>query len=360
MSLIHGGYGTNVSEVHATTEYDAWPTIPEQVSKEIIKGITEGSAALSTFRKLPNMSSRTQRMPVLSSLGAADFTGNTIDDNLVIGADQQVDDLRMLELKGIPYGAGNPGKVPNEGIPGRKKTHQMKWENVFIVAETMAIVLPIADDVLADSEYNLWEEMRPRIIEAFYKRVDEAIIWGQGRPVTWPSGIVPTAIARGNTVAEGTGADLGIDISNLMGLLEQQGYDPSGFMVSPSVKASLRNIRDAQGQPIFAQGNLQGRIPDSIYGLPTAYSKNASFLPSIGRIIAGKNDEAVFSIREDFRMQVFTEGVITDDEGRVIMNLMQDDMKAMRVVMRMGWALPNPIHQLRPDRDGYPFAILTA
>jgi hypothetical protein len=359
MSLLHGGYGTGLNEVHATTEFDAWPLIPEEVSREIMSGIVEGSAALSNFRRLPNMSSRIQRMPILGSLGNADFTSNTVNDNLAIGADRQVDDLRMLELKGIPYGAGAPGLVPQEGIPGLKKTHQMLWENVFVVAETLAIILVVSDDVLADSSYNLWNEMRPRIIEAFYKKVDEAIIWGQGRPQTWPTGIVPTAIARGNTVVEGTGADLGIDVSNLMGLLEQQGYDPTAFMTAPSVKASLRNLRDATGQPIFAQGNLQGRIPDAIYGLPTNYVKNGSFVDNIGRIICGKADEAVFSIREDFRMQIFTEGVITDENGRVIMNLMQNDMKAMRVVMRMGWALPNPIHQLRPDRDGYPFAILT-
>lgn len=359
MSLLHGGYGTNLNEVHATTEFDAWPLIPEQVSREIMDGIVEGSAALSNFRRLPNMSSRTQRMPILGSLGNADFTGQTITDNLIIGNDQQVDDMRMLELKGAPYGIGSPGQVPQEGIPGLKKTHQMMWENVFIVAETVSIILPVPDDVLADSSYNLWNEMRPRIIEAFYKRVDEATIWGHRRPITWPSGIVPTSIARGNTVVEGTGADLGIDISNLMGLLEAQGYDPNAFMAAPNVKASLRNLRDQSGGPIFAQGNLQGAIPDAIYGLPTRYVKNASFNPNIGRMICGKMDEAVFSIREDFRMQIFTEGVISDEDGKVIMNLMQNDMKAMRVVMRMGWALPNPIHQLRPDRDGYPFAILT-
>ena len=60
------------------------------------------------------------------------------------------------------------------------------------------------------------------------------------------------------------------------------------------------------------------------------------------------------------RFQIFTEGVISDENGRVIMNLMQNDMKAMRVVMRLGWALPNPIHQLREDRAGYPFAVLRA
>jgi len=358
MSLVHGGYGTGLNETHMTTEFDAWPLIPEEVSREIMSGVVEGSAALSTFRRLPNMGSRTYRMPVLNALGQADFTGNVTTDDLVVGADKQVDDLRMLELKGIPYGSGNPGEVPQEGIPGLKKTVQFEWENVFITAETMSVIVPVPDDVLADSDYDIWAEVRPRLIEAFHRRIDESIIWGARRPTTWPTGIVPTAIARGNTVVEGTGADLGIDTSNLMGILEQQGYDPNGFMAAPSVKASLRNLRDSAGQPIFAQGNLQGGIPDALYGLPISYIKNNSFDTSVARIISGKTDEAVFSIREDFRFQVFTEGVISDENGKVIMNLMQNDMKAMRVVMRLGWAVPNPIHQLSPDRSRYPFAVL--
>ncbi len=68
MTLITGPGGGTAS---MTTERDAQPLIPEPVAKEIITGATEGSAALSLFRRLPDMTSRTFRMPVLDSLGAA-------------------------------------------------------------------------------------------------------------------------------------------------------------------------------------------------------------------------------------------------------------------------------------------------
>jgi HK97 family phage major capsid protein len=357
MSLVHGGYPTNLQEVHLTTEFDAYPLIPETVANEIIDGIAAGSAVLTHFQRLPNMTSRTHRMPVLATLGNADFTGDTTDDNLVAGANQQIDDARMLAIKGSPYGTADPGYVPEEGIPGLKKTHQMKWENVFIVAEPIAILLPVPDDVLSDSAYDIWGAMRPRIIEAFDKKIDEAVIWGQGRPVTWPTGIMPTAINVGNTVATGTGADLGIDISNLMGTIEAYGFDPTGFLADVSMKSRLRNLRGLDGTPLFAQG-VQ-KTPDTIYGLPTSYIKNGSFQNTVSRLITGKMDEAKFAIRSDLSFQIFTEGVISDENGKVIMNLMQNDMKALRVVMRLGWAVPNPIHQLNPDRAGYPFAVLT-
>lgn len=42
-------------------------------------------------------------------------------------------------------------------------------------------------------------------------------------------------------------------------------------------------------------------------------------------------------------------------------NLMQNDMVALRAVMRLGWEIPNPINSMVPDKTKRcPFAILTA
>jgi len=357
MSIIaDGGYG---ADIKGTTEYDAWPLIPQTETASITSGITEKSAALAQLTRLPDMSSRTHKMPVLGTLGNADFTGDVVTDNLVIGADQQIDDARILALMGTPYGSGDPGSVPNEDFPGLKKTHQFAWENVFIVAEPIAIILPVPEAVLNDSSYDMWAEMRPRIVEAFGKRIDEAIIWGHRRPTTWPTGIVPTAINRGQVVAEGAGVDLAADFSELMAVLEEQAYDPSGFMCAPSIKADLRNLRDDNNNPIFVRSLTEGS-QDSVWGLPTTYVKNNSFNTTAARGICGAMSEAKYAIRSDISFKMFKEGVITDDDGKVIINLMQQDSVAMRFVMRLGWAVPNPIHQLRPDRGGYPFSVLTA
>ena len=357
MSVIaNGGYGTDIK---GTTEYDAWPLIPQTISAGIASGITEKSAALAQLARLPNMSSKTQKMPVLGTLGSADFTGDVETDDLTVGADQQIDDARILALMGSPYGSGDPGSVPDEDFPGLKKTHQFAWENVFIVAEPIAIILPVPEAVLNDSKYDMWAEMRPRITEAFAKRIDEAMIWGHRRPTTWPTGIVPTAINRGQVIAEGAGVDLAVDFSELMGTLEEQAYDPSGFMCAPSVKADLRNLRDDNNNPIFNQSLVAG-TPDTVWGLKATYVKNNSFNTTYARAICGAMSEAKYAIREDISFKIFTEGVITDDDGKVVINLMQQDSVAMRFVMRLGWAVPNPIHQLRPDRGGYPFSVLTA
>ena len=41
-------------------------------------------------------------------------------------------------------------------------------------------------------------------------------------------------------------------------------------------------------------------------------------------------------------------------------NLAQQDMIALRVVMRMGWALPNPSTRMNPDGSKVPFSYIVA
>lgn len=321
------------------SEKDALPLIPVQTLKEIIDGVAEESVALSQFQRLPDMSSRTAEMTVLDSLVDAQFTSGVVYDDLTYGAD------------------ADGSYTPDESVPGLKATGDAKWAKKKIVAEPIAIVLPIAEDVLADADYDIWAELRPRIVEAFGKRIDEAIIWGQGRPASWETGIVPTALARNNVVAQGTGVDLGIDISNLMGKIEAQGFDPTGFIAEVGIKLLLRNLRSTAGFPLFSDGTMTD--PDTLYGHPIKYSKNASFDATVARLIVGDMKEAKYSIRQDITFKLFTEGVVTDDYGNIVANLMQNDMVALRVVMRLGWVLPNPIHQLNPNRAGYPFAVMT-
>ena len=52
----------------------------------------------------------------------------------------------------------------------------MEWTNVYIHAEPLAIILPIGEDVLEDSQYPIWDEIRPRIVEAFGIAIDNAVI----------------------------------------------------------------------------------------------------------------------------------------------------------------------------------------
>ena len=60
-----------------------------------------------------------------------------------------------------------------------------------------------------------------------------------------------------------------------------------------------------------------------------------------------------------YEHKVFDQGVISDTAGNVVYNLMQQDAQAMRVVMRVGFAVANPLTRIAAKGSQYPAGFLT-
>jgi len=59
--------------------------------------------------------------------------------------------------------------------------------------------------------------------------------------------------------------------------------------------------------------------------------------------------------------KVLDQAVLQDAAGNITYNLAQQDMVALRAVMRIGFALPNTINRMNEtEATRSPFAILTA
>jgi HK97 family phage major capsid protein len=99
--------------------------------------------------------------------------------------------------------------------------------------------------------------------------------------------------------------------------------------------------------PIYAPP--AGDQPATLYGRQLNEVLNGGWVPADAALITGDWSKAIVGIRQDITFRIFTEGVISDDDGVVILNLMQQDSVAMRAVMRIGWALANPINPLHDD-----------
>jgi hypothetical protein len=78
-------------------------------------------------------------------------------------------------------------------------------------------------------------------------------------------------------------------------------------------------------------------------------------------MISGAWSQLVYAMRQDITYKVLDQAVIQDGAGNIIYNLAQQDMVALRAVMRLGFALPNPINRMNTNSaTRYPFAVLTA
>jgi len=251
---------------------------------------------------------------------------------------------------------------------GLKQTTNLQWDNVYLNAEEMAVIVPIAKTLLDDLDYDFWAQIKPKVTEAFGVALDEAVFFGNGAPSTFPPAIVTGAASAGNVLVVGAtgGQDFLGDVSAGMGLVESDGFDVSGFWARRQVKAKLRGMRTTTGAFILLgddTGPQNATNVGSLFGEPIVFS-NAGLLEfNTGAtgysMIGGEWDQSMLAIREDITMEMFDTGVITDNTNAIIFNLLQQDMVALRVIARFAWAVPNPVNRQQPTAASrYPFFAL--
>lgn len=301
--------------------------IPEPVTREIMQGAIAESAVLRMGRRLANMSSKTQTINVLDALPSAYFVNGEATDS----------------------GAGD----------AFKQTTKMAWDKKKLYAEEIAVIVPIPEAALDDADYDIWGEVKPRLTEAFGKVIDAAILFGTNKPSTWRTGVVPAAVAAGNGVP--ISSDIFSDIMGENGLIskvELDGFNPNGVMSAIQMRGKLRGLKDTTGQPIF-KSDMQGSTRYGLDGMDMYFPMNGAFDPAQAQMIVGDWSQLVYAIRQDMTFKIFTEGVIQDPTTKAITyNLMQNDMVALRAVMRLGWEIANPVNAYNVDKaDPFPFSV---
>ena len=297
--------------------------IPEENAREIIQGAVAQSAALSMGRRLANMTSKQTKLPVLDALPIAYFV---------------------------------------DGDTEQKKTTKQQWDKKILYAEEVAVIVPIPEAVLDDADYDIWGEVRPRIQEAFGKVIDQAIFFSTGKPTNWRAGLVPSATAAGATVALGTNDlyDVIMGEGGVIAKVEESGFFMSGHLADISMRAKLRGLKDKQDRPLFL-ASMQQAGNYTLDGSAMTFPRNGAWDPSAALMVSGDFSQLVYSIRQDITFKLFTEGVVQNTDGTIAYNLMQNDMVALRAVMRLGWEIPNPINALKTNKNQrFPFAVLTA
>ena len=296
--------------------------IQEQLIDTIQQDAPKQSVFMQLARKLPNMTSKQTRVPVLDMLPMAYWVN---------------------------------------GDNGFKQTSEQAWDNVFLTAEELAVIVPVPEAVIDDASFDIMGEIQPRVVEAIGQRVDSAIIFGVNRPAGWPADIITRARQAGNNVAPGSGTDyynLIMGENGLIDRVEKSGRMVTGAVSAMGMRAKLRSIRTDSGQPIF-KSDMQGSTQYALDGAPMYFPQNGSFDTSVAQLVVGDWSQAVYAIRQDITVKILDQGVIQNPTTKEIQyNLAQQDMIALRVVFRMGWALPNPATRMDSDRVACPFAYL--
>jgi HK97 family phage major capsid protein len=313
---------------------DAGALIPEDVSSEIIENLPNMNPIMQLARRLPNMSRAQRRLPILESFATAYFV---------------------------------------DGDTGLKQTSDVTWANKYVDAEELAVIVPIPEAVLDDADYDIWAQVRPQIEIALSKAITAAVLYGTNIPTSWTTNLGAAGLVAGSTAASHTislaaytdlyEAILGETAAGADGsfmLVEADGFMNTGSIAHLSMRGKLRNVRDADGQPIF-KNNMQDPTRYELDGTPLFFPTDGSITAASSLLISGMWDQLLYSMRQDITYKLLDQAVIQDNTGAIVYNLAQQDMVALRAVMRLGFALPNPpTHENETDATRFPFAVLTA
>ena len=239
------------------------------------------------------------------------------------------------------------------GDQGLKGTTKAVFANKSIIASEVAAVAPIPQNVLDDSQFPIWEAVKPLLARACAKKLDLAGIWGvdvptldDGTTPAWSPSVVATALAAGATVPYA--ADPVESLLHAATVVGDQAYNPTGAAVSNSwgFRASAVRAQSLVNNP------GEGPYPMSVAGIGI---KTAPLVwkPDVADSIVVDWSNVIVGLRQDITITIHTDGVISDENGKVVLNLMQQDSVAARVVMRVG------VRVLTPPTDVDPTGVVT-
>jgi hypothetical protein len=376
------------------TRTGAAAELPLQLSDELVMGVIRESTALALGRSVPTMT-RQNMIPVLQSLPNAYWTSPL--------AGAQTADAGMIQ------------------------TTESVFANTSLIAEELAAICPIPNNVLDDSGFDLWGAVRPLLTQACAKAIDNAVIFGINAPVTFSDSVVQHASSVGNVVP-GNVFSLTEDNAGLVlqaaSLVSTQGNNVTAAAVSPGwqYRAGLARTAALVANPIGAgtpfplllagmpikpnpvrwPNSLQRTdaggstnngstvvadpsassadvgLPISGTGIPagatitavtpgTGYSISAAATATgatsvvVGQqpvdVIVGAWDHLLIGMRKEIVMETFNTGVVSDQNGNIQLNLLTQNVTAVRLTMRIGALVANPPTDYTGPKS--PFALVT-
>jgi hypothetical protein len=282
--------------------------LPEQLATELIGAVQKESVVLTMAHQVPT-TTRDSRIPVVNSLPTATWVTGTDPDT------------------------------------GLKTVSSMNILNQQLIAEELATICVIPQNVVDDSEYDLWAAVRPELAKAIARAYDQAVLFGVNKPTTFPPDLVSAATTAGN-VASGdvwlAATDNPALVLNAASLVAAQGYNVNAVAVSPGweFRTAAHRTNVLQNNPVGADtpfplllAGMLVRTKPLYWPAPVTNGPDA-IVADWSLVLAG--------IRKDVTLEPFNQGVITDSTGKVIQNLMQEDKMAVRATFRAGYYLATP------------------
>jgi HK97 family phage major capsid protein len=276
--------------------------IQEEYSNDLLAAAASASAALTAFRRV-DMGTKTVNMPVLATIPEAEF-------------------------------------VTESGEGSTKPTAQATWGNKQLVAEEIAVIIPIHENVVDDATTDVLDELARQGGAAIGRKLDAAVMFAEDKPASWTSpGLLAAAIAANQTVQVGDvedGDDLGGAILQAAGFVDTAGWDPDTFVAPRGLRFRLANLRASDGTPIFlpSLSNTPGAV-DMLYGLDGYWASGLVWDRDEAEALVVDSSRVIIGVRQDITVKFLDQATV----GGI--NLAERDMVALRFKARYAYVLGN-------------------
>ena len=308
------------------TRTDAAALIRDAYANDFHEKAYKTSQALQAFPTV-NMGTKTHTMPVLASKPHAKWVGET---------------------------AGGDGVKP---------TSKATWGAKQLVAEEVAVIVPVHENVVDDATEDILAEIAGLGGEAIGFALDAAVAFGTNKPASWTSpDLMAAATAAGQVhqVSATPGEDdLVGSIYQAAGALDDAGLDPTTFLSRGGMRYRLANLRNTDGTPIYlptlATSPGSGQV-DNVAGL-SAYWLSGTVLDSASQevpvwdrsvteaLVVDRNRVRI-GVRQDIAVKFLDQATV----GGI--NLAENDMVALRFKARYAYVLAD-------REDATPVAAIT-
>lgn len=231
--------------------------------------------------------------------------------------------------KKFEYFAKGPGAYwVGEGE--KIQTTKPQWMQATMVAKKLGVIVPCSREFLHYKMSDFFEEMRPKIAEAFYKKFDDAAILNVENP--FPQSVDESAMAAGNLISGGITYD---NILAMEDALNNEDYDVNAFISTKRNRSTLRNVHKIENGVIVE--SMYDRGANTIDGLPVADLKGLEK----GNLYAGDFDYMYYGIpfgmsyKIDESAQLST---LKNADGTPV-NLFEQELAALRVTMDVAFMI---------------------
>jgi HK97 family phage major capsid protein len=213
---------------------------------------------------------------------------------------------------------------------GVKPTSQVTWADRTLVAEEIAVILPIHENVIDDATTAVLTELASLGGQAIGKKLDQAVFFGTDKPASWVSEDLLTAAVSANqdvTVVDGDANENDIvgAVNQVSELIAVNGWAPDTMVASLAMRYKVANLRDANGLPIFRD--------ESFNGFRTFFNRNGAWAPESAVAIVADSSRIRIGVRQDIQVKLLDQATVSG------INLAERDMVAIRLKARFAYVL---------------------